>query len=50
MPVQSSSAFAPYFQKDLKHNIGHELNKAIAALEDENSGSLEGVLLALKSR
>lgn len=30
--------------KDLKHNIGQELNKAIAALEEENIGSLEGVL------
>ena len=30
--------------KDLKHNIGQELNKAIAALEEENIGTLEGVL------
>jgi type I restriction enzyme M protein len=30
--------------KDLKHNIGGELNKAIAALEEENIGTLEGVL------
>ena len=30
--------------KDLKQNIGQALNKAIAALEEENIGTLEGVL------
>ena len=32
--------------KDLKHNVGEELNKAIAAIEEEND-ELEGVLVSI---
>ena len=32
--------------KDLKHNVGEELNKAIAAIEEEND-ELEGVLISI---
>ena len=34
------------YLKDLKHNVGEELNKAIAAIEEEND-ELEGVLVAI---
>ena len=34
------------YLKDLKHNIGEELNKAIAAIEEEND-ELEGVLVSI---
>jgi type I restriction enzyme M protein len=50
-PDQYDSFFIPKnahwnYLKDLKHNIGEELNKAVHAIEDEND-ELEGVLVSI---
>ena len=50
-PDQYDSFFIPKkahwnYLKDLKHNVGEELNKAIAAIEEEND-ELEGVLVSI---
>lgn len=34
----------PYLRDELPHNVGDGLNKALAALQDANPGSLDGVL------
>ena len=50
-PDQYDSFFIPKkthwnYLKDLKHNVGEELNKAIAAVEEEND-ELEDVLVSI---